>query len=371
MAIGFHLRMNCRPLHDPTRSKTIGRDMLRCLVGGLMVLATGSCSVGPSSIKYDRFNYSNAISTSWKNQILINIVKLAYADVPVFLNVSSIINQYEVEGGVTADFALAPGADSGLLGGSIRYIDRPTIVYTPLAGESFTERLMTPVPPSALLALFQSGWPIDWLFPLAVQAINGVQNSTRGMMDRRADPEFLLVLGALRRIQEAGDVRLRTFEEGDDVTTLLEFIDDPESDTSAAKQQFRQILDLDPSIDTYQIVFSPTQETDAELAIHTRSIIEMLIELSSFMDRPESHVAQGYIEEITDDDPAYPPLIHIRTSTKEPGLAYAKAKYLDHWYWVDHSDIKSKISLTIILFFFSLIQTDGNQNQPVVTIPTG
>ena len=104
--------------------------------------------------------------------MLGNIVKLAYGDVPVFLNVSLIINQYELEGGATADFLLAPGADSSLLGGSIRYIDRPAMVYTPLAGENFTERLMTPVPPSALLALFESSWPVDWLFPLAVQEVN-------------------------------------------------------------------------------------------------------------------------------------------------------------------------------------------------------
>ncbi len=293
MAIGFHLRMNCRPLHNPTRSKTIGRDMLRCLVGGLMVLATGSCSFGPSSIKYDRFNYSNAIATSWKDQMLVNIVKLAYADVPIFLNVSSIINQYELEGGATADFSLALGADSSFLGGSLRYIERPTIVYAPLSGASFTERLMTPVPPSALLALLQSGWPVDWLFPLAVQAVNGVHNSTRGMMNRQADPDFLLLLAALRQIQEAGKVRLRTIEQGDDVTTLLEFLDDPEGDTGAAEQQIRQILNLDPNVNMFTIVLSPTQENDAELAILTRSIIEMLIELSSFMDRPESHVAQG------------------------------------------------------------------------------
>ncbi len=156
-----------------------------------------------------------------------------------------------------------------------------------------------------------------------------------------------------------------------DVTTLLEFLDDPEGDTGAAEQQIRQILNLDPNANTFTIAFSPIQETDAELAVLTRSIIEMLIELSSFMDLPESHVAQGYIEEITDDDPTYPRLIHIRTSTKEPGLAYAKAKHLDHWFWIDHSDIRSKISLTIILFFFSLTQTDSGQHEPVVTIPTG
>ena len=144
-----------------------------------------------------------------------------------------------------------------------------------------------------------------------------------------------------------------------------------EAPASAAKQQIRQILNLDPTVNTYKMVSSPTQENDDELAILTRSILEMLIELASFMDPPDAHVAQGFIEEFTDTGPNYPSLIGIRTSTKEPGLAYAKAKYLDHWFWIDHSDIKSKISLTIILFFFSLTQTDSGQQEPIVTIPTG
>ena len=108
-------------------------------------------------------------------------------------------------------------------------------------------------------------------------------------------------------------MRLRTFKQGDDVTMLIEFPDDRDGDTDAAKQQVQQILNLDPSLDTYQIVFSPTQKIDGVLAIHTRSIIEMLIELSAYVERPESHVAQGYIDNIADDDdPTTFPQIRIR-----------------------------------------------------------
>jgi hypothetical protein len=43
----------------------------------------------------DRFDYVSTISDSWKSQLLLNIVKLRYADAPAFLDVGSVISQYE------------------------------------------------------------------------------------------------------------------------------------------------------------------------------------------------------------------------------------------------------------------------------------
>jgi hypothetical protein len=133
---------------------------LRATVAFLALVACGCASVGPKTIPRDQFDYGGALGTSLREQLLMNIVGMRYVDAPVFVNVSSVINQYTLEGEV----ALGAGANTALtgqntltLGGGGRWSDRPTITYTPVAGQKFARSLMTPLPPESLFALIQAG----------------------------------------------------------------------------------------------------------------------------------------------------------------------------------------------------------------------
>lgn len=66
-------------------------------------LLAGCSGIGPGSVERDRFDYVNALSSSWKKQILLNLVKIRYVDAPVFLEVSSIISQYAIPGQLVLD----------------------------------------------------------------------------------------------------------------------------------------------------------------------------------------------------------------------------------------------------------------------------
>jgi hypothetical protein len=59
----------------------------------MLLLVAGCTQLGPWSLTRDRFNYTSAISGSWKEQMLVNLVMLRYGEPPVFLEVASIISQ--------------------------------------------------------------------------------------------------------------------------------------------------------------------------------------------------------------------------------------------------------------------------------------
>ena len=67
-----------------------------------LLFITSCKSVGPATLNKDRTDYINAYADSWKKQLLLNIVRIRYADAPVMMDVSSIISQYEISGQFSA-----------------------------------------------------------------------------------------------------------------------------------------------------------------------------------------------------------------------------------------------------------------------------
>ena len=178
----------------------------------VLLLVSGCSGIGPMTVPRDRFDYTAAISDSWKNQMLFNMVRIRYGDAPVFLDVTSVIGQYQVAGQINlgATMSNPPWNSSEIVGAMGQYVDRPTITYTPIMGDKFSRSLMSPVPPPAILGLVQAGYPVDLVFRLLVQEINGVRNRFGGeARTRSADPEFYTLIEKLRRIQTLGAIGMR------------------------------------------------------------------------------------------------------------------------------------------------------------------
>jgi hypothetical protein len=133
-----------------------------------LLLATCS-SIGPATVPYDRIDYGTAIGNSWKEQTLLNIVKLRYSDMPVFLEVAQVIAGYQLQGTLGTSFTagnfnaavIGPFTATGSATAAGTYTDRPTVIYQPLTGVDFLKRLMTPIPPSSVLFMLQSGYAAD------------------------------------------------------------------------------------------------------------------------------------------------------------------------------------------------------------------
>ena len=133
---------------------------------------------------HDRIDYATAIGDSWKAQTLLNIVKLRYADMPVFLEVAQVIAGYQLQSALSGSFA-AGNVTAGLVGpftaagtatAAGTYTDRPTVIYSPLTGTDFLKRLMTPIPPSSVLFMLQSGYSAERIMPIMLDSINGLNN---------------------------------------------------------------------------------------------------------------------------------------------------------------------------------------------------
>jgi hypothetical protein len=349
----------------------------------LTVLSLAGCaSIGPGTITRDRFDYTSAVAESWKSQMLLNMVKLRYGDTPVFLDVGQIISGYTVEGTLSAGGTIfstsgvVPGVpdSSVILGAQGRYTDRPTITYAPLVGERFARSMMTPLPPPAILSLIQAGYPVDAVLRLTVHEINGIRNRYGGdMRARPAAPEFYALLRALRQIQTAGGMGLRVQRTDRGEATLMTFRQQVDAATAEAALAVRQILGLDPAAQDLRVVYGSVAANDKELAILSRSILEILVDLSSFISVPEADVLERRVgptheDEVGSEGPI-PPLIRIGNSAERPGDTFAAVRYRGHWFAIDDRDMPSKRLFTFLMFMFTLVETGGKEGAPVVTIP--
>jgi hypothetical protein len=183
----------------------------------------GCTTLGPVTIRSDRFNYNQAGAESAKEQMLLNIVRLRYGEPLYFLEIGSMLSQFRLEtGGTVSGFhnnlhgSFGPAVraankitnerptDQTEAGANLSYSDSPTITYRPLQGEEFSKRVMAPIPPSVLIFLAQSGWSVDRLFGCCAQQINGVSN--RLLHDSEAaEPdtkEFSRLLFLIKKIQD-------------------------------------------------------------------------------------------------------------------------------------------------------------------------
>src|SRR5512146_1607139 len=177
----------------------MSKRMILAVALAALVAGAGCAHLGPQSVAVDRFDYSTAIADSWKQQTLLNIVKLRYMDFPVFVDVASVVSGYSIQTGINVNGTLsskdAVQGNFVSVGGQAIYTDRPTITYVPTTGDKFLRGLITPIDPKNIFFLLQSGYAADFILGMATESLNGVRNrSAAGGVVRAADPEFTRAL---------------------------------------------------------------------------------------------------------------------------------------------------------------------------------
>jgi hypothetical protein len=316
--------------------------------------------------------YSQAIADSWKRQTLLNIVRMRYADPPVVLEVSSIINSYSIAGKGSLGTAQlsAPGVDSVTLGVEGSWSNTPTVTYQPVVGDRFTRSLLQPVPPAAVFQLLQGGWPTNVVLPVVVNSINGLRNATYG---EPADPRFTELVETMARIQyERGlGIRVEPRKDGSAVVFTLPRRGQ-RAEFEADGRRVRTLLGIDQSADEFDVRYGLAPRGPRDVALLTRSILELMLELGVGIELPEGHAEQGRVLPYrrTGAEAQKTGLVRIRSGTEAPRDAYADVIYRGHRYWIDDTDIASKRAFTFLMILSSLAETGQTSVAPLVTVPS-
>lgn len=342
-----------------------------------LLLVAGCHSIGPGSVHRDRLDYAGAIADSWKEQTLLNIIRLRYFDTPTFLDVASVISSYQLQGEVRFNREIFPSAAAetnrsfGLTG---TYTDRPTISYAPLSGDKFVNSLLRPIPPQAVFAMITAGHQADYIFQSTVRAINDVYNySGSPSRARREDPAFAQVTAALRRIQQAGALGMRIERRGNVDESWIFFRENVPEEVAQDIAFLRKALGIETGAKELRLTFGSLRRSGSEVALLTRSIMEMLVELSEGVEVPATHSEQGRAR--PSPDPAlregsrFGTTVRIHSGSTPPHDAYVSVRYRDHWFWIDDRDLPSKRVFTFLRMFSSIAETGVAPQVPILTIP--
>ncbi len=384
----------------------------RCISCVLLVALSG-CTLGAGALRSNRPAYNQAIHSTEKEELLLNILRIRYAEPVKFLQVASIVSSFQYSAGINGNATvpinepeLANGPNILNLGTGLNYAEAPTVTYVPLEGTQFATQMLTQPTVGVLALLLESGWPVDLITLLLIERIGALENS---------DDEFKQMVELLTNIQARGDLSLKQIyrqpailapelparsanpalfggREGSlffmqpldtgnfrlfytlGPVTVIEL-------TYASEEEARQMTALlgvkssRPAgtlveniriVDSLAIPFQPDVYVSpvTEIPVHLRSMIDQMTYLSEGVKVPAS-----------DQDIAVPPghpqsLLSVEHSNSRPGDAYVSVKHNDTWFSVKKDDLQSKSTLALLLTILSL-QTASAGNAPALTLPVG
>ena len=133
----------------------------------------------------------------------------------------------------------------------------------------------------------------------------------------------------------------------------------------------QKILRVSLVDDELDVILGSMPKNDREIAIQSRSMLQIIIELASHIDVPAKDLAEGRVYMAPKASfPGFPDLITIHSDDEHPADSYAAIRYRNHWFWIDDHDLDSKRMFAFTMLLFSLTETGGSEQAPIVTVPT-
>lgn len=408
------------------------RGWLRLAAALAAVLPSVGC-LGPSALRSTRMRYNEAIRATNDEQLLMNIVRLRYADSPVFIDLPSITSQFEFAG--TAGFLGGRGNQfpgfANIGNGELVARDSPTLSFRPREGKDVSRILLTPIS-AELFSVVNAGANLEQLLLTTVEEVNDVPNAPQAavMIPRGPDvnDEYIRGIRLLADLFERGGAELRIGSQvdetsaSDSITTSGLSGDDllnaaksgyvyrhdgdgrfrllkrdkglvlkvrPGFEESPEMLEFERIFRLRPGLRTYRVksdlmenaldLPKPLGDGEDTIYLHMRSILQILLFLSKGVCVPVEHVEDGTA-------PSTPEAggrpfdwtritggnFFVRSSRHRPKDVEVAVRYRGYWFYIPRDDVKSRAMLAIIEILVTLEDSEGGgAGGPFLTIPVG
>ena len=275
---------------------------------GLLALLASGCAtgLGPRALRSERPDYNQQILRSADAEMLLNLVRLRYNDSPLFLELGAVVAQYGYDASFNACGQVPGSGDGGAtVGTGLGYGEHPTVTYTPLTGEEFATRMLTPIPLDSIMLFEQTGWSAERLLLVTVQRINDLFNAptaTGPTPERKPDYEaFADFAERFQRLRLAGLIGLNwemkeheTDPPGRNPRFWLRPPADPNSPLAADVAAVRRFLGLgSPAQDDFELTAFPFERQPTEVGMRCRSLLGVLYFLSKSVEPPAPHVQTG------------------------------------------------------------------------------
>ena len=347
----------------------------------LLSIATIGCmpSLNEEHLVGSHEDFNTVIIRSWDEQMLTNLVRLRYRDNPMFLEVGNVVaHQSTSVGGVAGLETELPGKLKPGFGMNGSLVVSPTITYTPLQGEEFARRLLTPIPSSTIFLLSQSGWSIERLMLTCVQQANSIKNavSAAGPTPELAPTfgDFHRLTEAFRTLQKDRMLQVEMEKDGQTFSLHLNRSQDPHVDSAATI--IKELLGLDKEKVVFRVTSKRIPTANDEIALTGRSLLSVLFFLSqsvetSFEDEEQGRVtvtrnAEGKRFEWSS---MLGKVMRIHSSVNEPAESAVKVLYRERWFYISDSDLASKTTFNLLSFLFNLQAANKSGADPVMTYP--
>lgn len=194
------------------RDKRVGQPRCFGLVVGVIACSTVATGcLGSWAIRGTRLQYNQSFSHTASQEMLLNIVRMRYGEIPGFLDLPTVTTLTEA----STSGAGAQPSDTplqGVFGGKFTLKDEPTLSYQPRSGDNLAKSLIKAFEAELLLDI-APGNDTSTFLRAFVDSINGVRNSptatSPGSCIIEPNDEYRYAIELIDGLQSRGALKAR------------------------------------------------------------------------------------------------------------------------------------------------------------------